>query len=61
MLLDGRFGNGTSSAGSDVLLDILLKVRPIEILLQYCYYFRDLEIPSESTVVCFPYHLGTLA
>ena len=61
MLLDGRFGNGTSSAGSDVLLDILSKVRPIEILLQDCYYFLDPEMPSDLTVVCFPYHLGTLA
>ena len=33
LILDGRFGNGTSDAGSDVLPDILSKVRPIEILL----------------------------
>jgi hypothetical protein len=32
-LLDGRFGNGTNSAGSDVLLHILSKVWPIKILL----------------------------
>ena len=46
MLLDGRFGNGASSAGSDVLPDILSKVRPIEILLQYCHYFLDPKIPT---------------
>jgi hypothetical protein len=39
LLLDGRFGNGTSSAGLDVILDILSKVRPIEIFLQY-YHSR---------------------
>jgi hypothetical protein len=33
LLLDGRFGNGTSSAGLDVLPDILSKVRPTKILL----------------------------
>ena len=60
MLFDGWLGNGASSARSDVLLDILSKVRPIEILLQDCYYFLDPEMPSESTVVCLPYHLGML-
>ena len=34
LLLDGQFGNGVSSAGLDVLPDILSKVRPLEILLQ---------------------------
>jgi hypothetical protein len=33
LLLDGRFGNGASSAGLDVFPDILSKVCPIEILL----------------------------
>jgi hypothetical protein len=41
LLLDGRFGNGVGSAGSDVLPDILSKVWPIEILLQYCHCFLD--------------------
>jgi hypothetical protein len=50
-LLDGRFGNGTGSAGSDVLPDILSKVWPIEILFQYCHYFLDPEIPSDLTIV----------
>jgi hypothetical protein len=31
--IDGQFGNGVSSAGSDILPDILSKVWPIEILL----------------------------
>jgi len=35
LLLDGRFGNGIGSARFDVLPDILSKIRPIEILLQY--------------------------
>ena len=61
MLLDGQFGNSASSAGLDVLPDILSKVFPIEILLQYCHYFLDPEMPSEPTVVRFPNHLGTLA
>ena len=61
LLLDGWFGNGVSSAESDVISDMLLKVRPIEILLQYCHYFLDPKIPSDSTIVCFPYHLGTLS
>ena len=33
LLLDGRFGNGAGSAGSDVLPDILSKVWPTKILL----------------------------
>jgi hypothetical protein len=41
LLLDGRFGNSASSAGLDVLPDILSKVRPIEILLQYCHSFLE--------------------
>ena len=61
MLLDGRFGNGTGSAGSDVHPDVLSKVRPIEILLQYCNCFIDPKIPNDSTVVRFPNHLGMLA
>ena len=61
MLLDGRFGNGASSAGLDVLPDILSKVWPIEILLQYCHGFLDPEIPSDSTVVRLPNHLGMLS
>jgi hypothetical protein len=61
LLLDGRFGNGTSSAGLDVLLDILSKVQPIEILLQHCHNFLDPEMPSNPTIVSLPNHLGTLA
>ena len=61
LLLDGWFGNGAGSVGSDVLPDVLSKVRPIEILLQYCHYFLDPEMPSDPTVVRFPNHLGTLA
>ena len=60
-LLDGRFGNSASSAGLDVLPDILSKVRPIEILLQYCHGFLDPEMLSDSTIVRLPSHLGTLA
>ena len=60
LLLNGWFGNGTGSVGSDVLLDVLSKVRPIEILLQYCHYFLNLKMPSDPTVVRFPNHLGTL-
>jgi hypothetical protein len=59
-LLDGRFGNGPSSAGLDVLPDILLKVWPIEIILQYCHGFLDPEMPSDPIVVRLPNHLGTL-
>ena len=61
LLLDGWFGNGAGSAGSDALPDVLSKVWPIEILLQYCHYFLDPKIPSEPTVVHFPNHLGMLA
>jgi hypothetical protein len=61
LLLDGQFGNGASSAGLDVLPDILLKVRPIEILLQYFHGFLDPEMPNNSTIVHLPNHLGTLA
>ena len=60
LLLDGRFGNGASSAGLDVLPDILSKVRPIEILLQYCHGFLDPEMPNDPTVVRLPNHLGML-
>jgi hypothetical protein len=61
LLLDGQFGNGASSAGLDVLPDILSKVRPIEILLQYCHGFLNPEMPNDPTVVHLPIHLGTLA
>jgi hypothetical protein len=61
LLLDGQFGNGASSAGLDVLPDIMSKVQPIEILLQYCHGFLDPEMPNDPTVVCLPNHLGTLA
>jgi hypothetical protein len=61
LLLDGRFGNSASSEGLDVLPDILSKVWPIEILLQYCHIFHDPEMPSYLTVVRLPNHLGTLA
>ena len=61
LLPDGRFGNGVGSAGSDVLPDVLSKVRPIEIIFQYCHYFLDPEMPNDPTIVCFPNHLGTLA
>jgi hypothetical protein len=61
LLLDGRFGNGASSARLDVLPDILPKVQPIEILLRYCHSFLDPKIPSDPTVVRLPNHLGTLA
>jgi hypothetical protein len=60
LLLDGRFVNGASSARLDVLPDILLKVRPIEILLQYYHGFLNPKMPSDSTVVRLPNHLGTL-
>ena len=61
LLLDGQFGNGIGSAGSDVLTEVLSKVQLIEILLQYCHCFRDPEMPSGPTVVRFPNHLGTLS
>ena len=50
LLLDGRFGNGATSAGLDALPGILSKVRPIEILLQYYHDFLDLYMPSEQIV-----------
>ena len=61
LLLDGQFGNGASSAGLDVLSEILSKVQPIEILLQYFHGFLDPEMPNDSTVVHLPNNLGTLA
>jgi hypothetical protein len=61
LLLDGRFGNGADNAGSDVLPDILSKVWPIEILLQYCHCSLNPEMLSDPTIVRFPNHLGTLA
>jgi hypothetical protein len=60
LLLDGRFGNGASRVGLDLLPDIMSKVRPIETLLQYYHGFLNLEIPSNPTVVCLPNHLGIL-
>jgi hypothetical protein len=60
LLLDGQFGNGTDSTGSDVLPDISSKVWIIEILLQYCHYFLDPEMPNDSIIVCFPNNLGML-
>jgi hypothetical protein len=61
LLLDGRFGNGASSVGLDVLPDIMSKVRPKEILLQYCHGFLDPEMPNDIIVVCLKNHLGMLA
>ena len=61
MLLDGQFGNGTTSEGSDVLPNILSKVQPIEILLQYYHYFVNSKIPYNLTVVRFSNDLGMLA
>ena len=61
LLLDGWFGNGAGITGSDVLPDVLSKVQPIEIILQYYHYFLNPEIPSDPTVVRFLNHLGMLA
>jgi len=61
LFLDGRFWNGTGSERFDVLPDILSKIRPIEILLQYCYCFLDPEMLSSSIVVCFQNYLGIIA
>ena len=61
LLLDGWFGNGAGSAGLNVLPDVLSKVRPIKILLQYCHSSLNLEIPTDPIVVRFPNHLGMLA
>ena len=60
MLLDGRFGNGATSAGLDALPGILSKVRPIEILLQYYHGFLDPEMPSDPTVVHLTKHFSRL-
>ena len=61
MLLDGQFGNGTCSAGSDVLPNIMSKVRLIKILLQYYHYFLYHEMCNDPIIVRFPNHLGMLA
>ena len=61
LLLDGRFGNGASSGGSDVFPDILSKFRLVEIFLQYCHCILDPKIPNDLTIVCFPNHLGMIA
>ena len=61
LLLDGWFGNGTDSAGSNVLPSILTKVWRIKILLQYDHCFLYFEISSDLTVVYLPNHLGMLA
>jgi hypothetical protein len=60
LLVDGQFGNGAKSAGSNVLPDILPKIKPIEILLQYFHHFLKPEMFSGLTVVCFPNQLGML-
>ena len=61
LLLNGWFGNGACSVGSDVILNVLSKVQPIEIILQYYHYFLDPKMPSDLTEVRFPNHLGMLA
>jgi hypothetical protein len=61
LLIDGQFGNGAINVGLDVIPDILSKVQPIEILLQYRHGFFDPKIPNNLTIVCLPNHLGTLA
>ena len=59
-ILDGQFGNGIGTTGFDVLLHILWKFQPLEILLQYYHYFLNHEIANDPTVVCFQNHLGML-
>jgi len=61
LLLDGQFGNGANSARYDVLPNMLLKIRSIEILLQYFHHFLYPEIPSGLIVVRFPNHLRMIA
>ena len=60
MLLDGWVRNGAGSVEFNVPPNILTKVRPIKILLQYWHYFLYFEMSSDPTVACLLNHLGTL-
>ena len=59
LLLDVWFGNVTGGVGSNVLLNILMKFRPIKTLFQYCHCFLYSEMSSDPTIVLLPNHLGT--
>ena len=61
LLLDGWFGNDTGSARLDVLPDIMSKVWPVEIILQYFHCFLNPKIPNNPTIAGFPNDLGTLS
>jgi hypothetical protein len=60
MFLDGGFGNGASGAVFDVLMNVLLKLRPIKMFLQYCHYIFYTKMSRFPTVMNFPDHLYTL-
>jgi hypothetical protein len=48
MFLNGELENGARGVGSDVLVDILLKIHPIKFILQYFHYF------FYTKMSCFP-------
>ena len=60
MFLCGRFGNSTSGAGPDILVDILSKFWLIEIFLHQCYHLFNAKVSCHPTVVSFPNNLHAL-
>jgi hypothetical protein len=54
LFLSGRFGNSASSAGPDVLPDLLSKFQLVEMFLQHFHCLFDVEVSCHPTVVGFP-------
>lgn len=61
MLLDGRFGNGTSGVQSDILVDVLSDFWLVEGLLQHCHCLLHTKVPFHAIAMHLPNQLLTLA
>jgi hypothetical protein len=61
LFLDGGLGNDTGGARFDVLVNILSKLRPIKMLMQYCHYLFYTEMSHFLTTMIFPDNFFMLA
>jgi hypothetical protein len=60
LLLDGWIGNGTGSARSDILVDVLSNFWPIKMFLKNDHNFLHAKMSCHLTIVGFPNQLFTL-
>jgi hypothetical protein len=61
LFLNVQFGNSVGSEGLDILIELLSKFQPIEMLLQHFHCIFDAEVSRHSNVVGFPYQLHSLS